>query len=606
MLRRSRSGTGGRRSEPPAGRRTDETRRGTRWRVRSAGTALAVLGAAVAAGTPAHAAIGPATGVVVRSSAGAPGAAAAVADVGGHVVRELGIIGAVSATVPAGSVDRLRHEPGVTEVTADARVRLLGQSASAVAAGTYDPTADFGSMWRTDQVIGAQTLWNAKATGSGIDVALIDSGVSPVEGLTEGQNLIYGPDLSFESQSPNLTDLDTFGHGTHMAGIIAGHDPGLPVALTNNGSSFLGVAPGARIVSVKVADSHGNTDVSQVIAGIDWVVQHAHDTGMNIRVLNLSFGTDSTQDYTLDPLAYAAEVAWKKGIVVVVSAGNDGGTSGRLNDPAVDPFVIAVGADDPHGTPGIMDDTVPAFSSRGNQARTPDLVAPGAHIQGLRDPGSFIDQTFSSTGAINDRFFRGSGTSQAAAVTSGAAALLLSARPTMSPDQVKALMIKAAVKLPAADAEGQGAGLLNLRISTISTPTPSAAKQNSRPSSGTGTLDGARGSATLVMDGVALTGQQDIFGNAFDSTAMANLESSGTAWVDGTWNGGHWSGSAWSGSRWSGAAWTGSSWSGSRWSDVAWDGSRWSGSRWSGAAWTGSRWSGSRWSGSRWSGLSWG
>src|SRR5207247_1109334 len=108
----------------------------------------------------------------------------------------------------------------------------------------------------------------------------------------------------------------------------------------NDTTDFLGVAPDARIVSVKVADSHGNTDVSQVIAAIDWVVQHAHDPGLNIRVLNLSFGTDSTQSYVLDPLAFAAEVAWNRGIAVVAAVGNAGISASGLADPAYDPYLI--------------------------------------------------------------------------------------------------------------------------------------------------------------------------------------------------------------------------------------------------------------------------
>ena len=127
-----------------------------------------------------------------------------------------------------------------------------------------------------------------------------------------------------------------FGHGTFMASIIAGHEPGVnPTA--GDSKSYMGVAPDARLVSVKVADARGATDVSQVIAGIDWVVQHAHDPGLNIRVLNLSFGTDSAQSYRVDPLAYAAEVAWNAGIVVVVSAGNGGPTDTGLTMPAADP-----------------------------------------------------------------------------------------------------------------------------------------------------------------------------------------------------------------------------------------------------------------------------
>src|SRR5439155_27121294 len=127
----------------------------------------------------------------------------------------------------------------------------------------------------------------------------------------------------------------------------------------------VGIAPDARIVNVKVAGANGATDVSQVLAGIDWVVQHRNDNGMNIRVLNLSFGTDGVQSYVLDPLAFAAENAWRKGIVVVVAAGNSQFGTNKLNDPAYDPYVIAVGADDPQGTLNVADDTVPAWSARG-------------------------------------------------------------------------------------------------------------------------------------------------------------------------------------------------------------------------------------------------
>jgi serine protease AprX len=113
--------------------------------------------------------------------------------------------------------------------------------------------------------------------------------------------IINGPDLSFESQSDELRYLDTYGHGTHLAGIIAGNDG------TEDG--FRGVAPGARVVNVKVANYEGAVDVSQVIAAIDWVVQHRNDNGMNIRVINLAYGTDSTQSPMLDPLSFAVEQA---------------------------------------------------------------------------------------------------------------------------------------------------------------------------------------------------------------------------------------------------------------------------------------------------------
>ena len=170
--------------------------------------------------------------------------------------------------------------------------------------------------------LGRANWWDSGYTGKGVDIALIDTGVSPVEGLNTPGKIVYGPDLSLESQSPALRNLDTNGHGTFMAGLIAGRDSTVTAPYSAApASAYRGMAPDARIISLKVATADGGADVSQVIAAIDWVVQHAHDPGFNIRVINLSYGTNSKQSYGVDPLAYAAEQAWKKGIVVVAAAG---------------------------------------------------------------------------------------------------------------------------------------------------------------------------------------------------------------------------------------------------------------------------------------------
>jgi serine protease AprX len=344
------------------------------------------------------------------------------------------------------------------------------------------------------------------------------------------------------------------------------------------------------------------------------VVQHRNDSGLHIRVLNLAFGTDSTQPWRYDPLAYAAEAAWRHGIVVVVAGGNNGAASHSLNDPAYDPNLLAVGAADTQGTLGVADDTVARFSSTGVQ-RHPDLVAPGVHMVSLRDPGSYIDQTFGSTGLVSDRFFRGSGTSQATAVVSGAAALLLSQRPWLTPDEVKQLLVDTAHPLTGEPASRQGAGELDLHAALrarAGEPNGDDAEQHGEgdhqeaPAAlGTGTLEGSRGSAHVVADGVVLTGEQDIFGHEWDSAAMARAEARARSWNGGVWNGSTWSGSTWSGSTWSGSTWSGSTWSGSTWSGSTWSGSTWSGSTWSGSTWSGSTWSGSTWSGSTWSGSTW-
>ena len=333
----------------------------------------------------------------------------------------------------------------------------------------YDGASNMGSLYNTAKAIGATQLWNQGITGEGVDVAVIDTGVTPSSDFAG--RLVNGPDLSFDSQRSSTRYVDGYGHGTHMASIIAARDSRLPAgASLNNDDYFVGMAPEARIVNMKVGAANGVTDVSQVIAAVDWVVQHRNKDGLNIKVLSLSFGTDGKQDYTLDPLTYAVERAWFAGITVVASAGNEGYGTEKLDNPAYDPFVIAVGASDFRGTITAWDDEVPDFSNRGTSSRRPDLVAPGKSVIGLRVAGSYLDGKYPE-GRVGDRYFKGSGTSQSTAVVAGAAALLLSARPWLNPNQVKRLLTQNASSMPSADAEGRGAGRVNVAAANqASTP----------------------------------------------------------------------------------------------------------------------------------------
>ncbi|HEY6677499.1 MAG TPA: S8 family serine peptidase [Actinomycetota bacterium] len=512
--------------------------------------------------------------VIVRELPGAGSVPEhAVEAFGGVVERYIPIIDGFVAEVPAAAVPELRRLDGIHSVTLNSRVRLLGNIDG------IDPNKDPGSWLKVAKNTKLLEMWQHGFTGQGVDVALIDSGVAPVDGLA--MQVINGPDLSFDSQAENLTDVDTYGHGTHMAGLIAGRDSSIPPGKEDEqvDNRFVGAAPGARIVSIKVAASDGATDVSQVIAAIDWVVQHRASDGLNIRVLNLSFGTDGTQSYLDDPLAYAVEVAWMRGIVVVVSAGNSGFGTAQLNNPAYDPYVIAVGADDTRGTDDPKDDVIPAWQTRGNATRHPDLVAPGKSLISLRDPGSFVDEANPGARVGSSRFFRGSGSSQAAAIVSGAVATVLEQHPELTPDQVKALLMTTSVPLPNADPVAQGAGLINLhrardaKISTIG-----AAVQTWPRSSGMGSLQLARGSVLTEDEGVVLQGEQTIFGDAWDGGSWASSSFEGTSWTDGAWNGRTWSARTWSGESWSGRTWSGRTWSGRTWSGNGWSAGEWGGS----------------------------
>ena len=543
--------------------------------------------------------------VVVRAlSADVQRAEQTVAQLGGRVGVQLPIIDGFGAEIPGLAVDELRRTAGIVSVTPDSELQPR--------ADAYGPASDAGSMYNVTKMTGAQDYWGAGYTGQGVDVALIDSGIVPVDGLTTPGKIVNGPDLSFESQADNLAYLDTFGHGTHMAGIIAGRaDEATPGGYVGDTTDFLGMAPDARILSLKVADAHGATDVSQVIAAIDWVVQHKNDGDLNIRVLNLSYGTDGTQDYRADPLDYAVEQAWKAGIFVVTAAGNNGPTTlstGDLSNPARDPVVLTVGAANTHGTTTLADDTVAGFSSVGSWSRRVDLVAPGSHIVSLRAPGSMVDQTYGSSGSVSDTLFRGSGTSQAAAVVSGAAALVIQQYPDIRPDQLKAILMNAADPLAGESPLSQGQGELDLTNTLRLTWLPKGLTHYR--SNGNGSLEGSRGTVHLSMNGVQLSGEQDIFGNPFDAAAMADLEAQRASWSGGTWNGSQWTGSgwsakSWSAKSWSGASWGATSWSGASWGAKSWSGASWGATSWSDATWDGASWGAASWSGGRWLSDSW-
>ena len=558
-----------------------------------AGLALAMVLSATT--NPAGGANNASVKVIVRMSAGTTITPSSVlAPVGGTFDRMLSSINGFSAWVPSGSIPALEGAPGVIEVAEDttlnvppaesAPVGVHGKGVSGFVESDFATGGGGPSFPRLDvdaisSVIGADDVHRAGITGAGVDVALIDTGVAPVPGVGP---TINGPDLSFDSQVPGFQYLDAYGHGTHLAGIING-----------SGSGVNGIAPGARVVNVKVGAANGATDVVQVIAAIDWVVQHQHDNGLNIRVIALAYGTDSQQPYQADPLAYAAEVAWRKGIVVVAAAGNTGQFAPSLDDPAVDPYVIAVGASDPNGTYTSGDDTVAPFSAWGNDSRRVDVVAPGRSVVSLRNPGSYVDINHPE-GREPDGLFRGSGTSQATAVVAGSVALVLQDRPSLTPDQVKWLLRKTAKQLPQSDVASQGAGEIDVRRArqrNQSTATP----QTWPTGTGTGNLEGARGSVHVEMGGVPLQGELDIFGNPW----------SGQSWSGQSWSGVSWSGGLWMGQSWSGQSWSGQSWSGQSWSGVSWSGQSWSGQSWSGQSWSGVSWSGQSWSGQSWSGVSW-
>jgi serine protease AprX len=306
--------------------------------------------------------------------------------------------------------------------------------------------------------------------GTGVGVAVIDSGVFNHDDLQKssglGSRIVYSESFIPGDSSTN----DAYGHGTHVAGIVAGNgrdsQSGYP-------AQYTGVAPNANIINLRVLDQNGAGTDSQVIAAIQRAI--ALKSTYNIRVINLSLGRPVFESYALDPVCQAVEAAWKAGIVVVVAAGNSGrdnsyGTQGyaTINAPGNDPNVITVGATKTNGTATRLDDTVASYSSKGptllDHVVKPDLVAPGNRIVSLAAPGSTLVTSLlnlnvqpittcilgllgnNCTTGASGKYTRLSGTSMATPIVAGAAALMVQKDPTLTPDTIKARMMKTAWK----------------------------------------------------------------------------------------------------------------------------------------------------------------
>ena len=549
-----------------------------------AATAAQVAASAPAAAGRAHALdpglalSGPDAPVIVTGGAGV---ASAVRAAGGRVLQDLPVVGGVSAVVPARALRALADHAAVDAVTADRKGRFVEFA--------WDDSNTASTFTRTIQ---ATASWTRGNYGKGVGVAVLDTGVSSMPDLAG--RLVHGPDLSGEG-----TTVDTYGHGTVMAGLVAGDGA---ASATRAGGAFPGVAPAAHVVSVKVAGRNGVVDVSTVLEAMHWISSYRAQYG--IRVLNLSWGVASTQSPSVDPINHAVQRLWSEGIVVVVAAGNSGSTAGTITKPGDDPVVLTVGAYNDQGDLEPNNDSIPQWSSRGPTAAgltKPDLVAPGRSVVALRSPGSTIEVN-NPKALIAPSYIRGSGTSQAAAVTSGAAALLLASRPGLTPDQVKALLTSTALPIPNQTAYAQGRGRLQLE-SAVTAPTPTT--QQTLSASGLGPIDASRGAMRVVATcggaQVEITGEIDVRCQAWDGAR---------------WSGSRWSGDAWTGSAWKGSTWTGSAWKNVDWSDAVWDGSAWKGGRWLGTSWYGSTgwngdttvtspWTGSAWKESTWTGSAW-
>jgi serine protease AprX len=387
------------------------------------------------------------TSRVIITTANGLRADAAIRAHGGLPGRFLAAIGGQVALVPDSALARLAARPEVRRLTLDRPVA--------------------GTMERTGAAVGAAWVNDALGyNGTGVGVAIIDSGVANWHDDLGSQRVAHFVDFVNDLPVPH----DGYGHGTHVAGIIAGSG-------YDSDGARRGIAPGATLVVLRVLDETGEGHISNVIAAIDYAVEHR--AAFNIRVINLSVASGVYESFTTDPLTLAARRAVDAGIVVVTAAGNHGQTArgtvqhGGITSPGNAPWVLTVGAADHRMTAARGDDVVADFSSRGptliDRGMKPDVVAPGVAIESLADAGGTLyalhpdARLWGTVDTATPPYVSLTGTSMAAPVVAGTIALMLEANAALTPNLVKAVLHYTAETKTRFPLAAQGGGFLNAR-----------------------------------------------------------------------------------------------------------------------------------------------
>jgi serine protease AprX len=466
------------------------------------------------------------------------GASAAVLR-GVHVVSELPRIGAFVVSGTANALQSLRGRAGVRAVTPNYKLRPTGHDSAA------------GSS-----VFAGDRLSNKVATdgaGAGVTVAVVDTGISDTAALNRASGRLH--DGLDTSGTDSFTD--GFGHGTFMANLVAGgRAPG-------SGENTLGVAPSADVVNVKVADGNGDTSLDQVLIAFSWIDYFAD----RIDIVEFAFsGERPGPAFGPDPLTDAVERLRADGVLVVVPSGN---VSAELGDPGFDPYALTVGAADTRRSAPKL--AVADFSGYGNVygVSKPDVVASGVGVLSLLPPDSLIAQQNPQSLQPNG-LYRGSGTSQATAITAGLAATVLHDYPSATPADLKATLRSTARHI---DGAGSGQGLVKVPERLIT------ADRNGRKNVGTGEAD--------------LNVKQ----------WLANSWLNG-AWVEGSaqaWHAQSWGAQAWHAQTWHAQTWSAQTWSAQKWAAQTWAAQKWAAQKWVAQKWVAQTWAAQTWAGQTWS-----
>jgi serine protease AprX len=453
------------------------------------------------------------------------------------IKRQFASLNGVAANLTGAQVLRIAQKNGIAAVTTDAPMQLAGV---------------LSNKQRWPFVSGVQKFWSSGASAATPTIAIVDSGI-------EASRADFGGRVVAQVNMTSLTGNsvgDGRGHGTFVAGIAAG-----------SGDGYAGAAPASKIVSIDVMDDNGMAMTRDVIGAADWIMANKDKYG--IRVVNFSLHSTQPNSFMFDPLDKAVERLWFAGVVVVVAAGNygvDGSPSGVPFAPGNDPFVITVGADDIDGSVSTNDDYTAPWSAYGytlDGFAKPDLAAPGRYMVGPVPAASTLVAE-KPTSVVAPGYIQLSGTSFAAPVVAGAAAQILSAHPTWTPDQVKgALMLTAR---PAGDSAplSAGVGVVDVAkaVAVASAPNPNA------------------GLNSFVVSDLVTSGK------VFDAASWSNVAQANASWNSASWASASWNSASWNSASWASASWNSASWASASWNSASWNSASWSDASWNSASWS--------------------
>ncbi|HEX6888122.1 MAG TPA: S8 family serine peptidase [Candidatus Nanopelagicales bacterium] len=513
--------------------------------------------------------------------------AESVTALGGRVLQQLDVAESLLVELPHGAA----VPAGAVEVP-DVAMKVNGTRTTDTEAVLPDPTY-------RDSIKAA-----ASAAGDGVTVALVDTGVNPkADGLADVTPISV----------PGVEGTgDAFGHGTFLAGIIGGR------------GTYKGVAPSASILDVKVADDAGSTSLSKVLSGLQAVAAHG-----DVDVVNIALSSETPLPPGFDPLARALERLWGMGVTVVVAAGNSGEEGwDTVGSPGNDPVVLTAGALDEHGTSARNDDSVAGFSSRGSKfaKEKPDLVAPGVSLVSTASEGSVA----SSEGTVVGGYMRGSGTSMAAAVTSGAVAAVLGEHDALTPNAVKALLTSTAYSSDTLQvADGAGAGGLDLGAALAAADdTPIDVKPGLGPKPAAGAWGPAEEDAAAwqVFSDAWDSGDFDAVQAAWtnlswqtqqwasrmwmlavlaDSLGLSKDEFAARSWAARSWAFDGWLARSWAARSWAARSWAFDEWLARSWAARSWAARSWAARSWATDEWLARSWAARSWAARSWAARSW-